>query len=138
MADDVKNVETVGKDVDKVKGKDLDILPYLPIGFIVSGFFTGGDSRISVNRETGERRTIYVWGVAYGTKAVEIYVTKSVYRAVKPVPMSNIALKIRPFPVGRGVSGSLIGLAATLYDGDGGKFTPELFEQLFMETGDDD
>lgn len=135
--DDVK-IGAVGEKSGETKGKELDILPYLPIGFIVSGYFTGGESRASVNRETGERKSVFVWGVAYGTKAVEIYVDKAVFRAIKPAVMSNVALKIRPFPVGRGVAGSLIGLAAALYDDNGGKFTPDFYEQLFMGEDDDD
>lgn len=94
----------------------------LGYGTYLSGVYIGKEPFTFTNRETGQVRTSYRWGVADGTAhSSVVYVPQAIYEGFSPMPHSDIVLRVRAFPSGKNVGYSLLGIAdgSTLFLEDG-------------------
>lgn len=110
----------------------------LDYGTYVSGVYIGKEPFTFTNRETGQVRTSYRWGIADGTAhSIVVYVPASVYQGFSPMLHSNVVLKVRPFPSGKSVGFSLLGVAegTTLFLDDGSAVTAKQIEALISAAG---
>lgn len=84
-----------------------------PVGLILSGSYIGRENRVFTDRETGQRRSSYRWGLSDGTAhGCAVYVPEVLYNTYMLKFGSDMVLKVRPFPSGKDVGYSLIGIVS--------------------------
>lgn len=110
----------------------------LDYGTYVSGVYIGKEPFTFTNRETGQVRTSYRWGISDGTAhSAVVYVPEAVYQGFSPMLHSNVVLKVRAFPSGKSVGFSLLGIAegTKLFLDDGSAVTANQIKALVSAAG---